>query len=79
MVFEERQFETLLLDLMMPKIDGYKVLKELRKGNYNRPDRLIIMSAHAQPAELDSLMALCADIFMPKPFTMTDLEGVLVK
>ena len=78
-MFEERQFETLLLDLMMPKIDVYQVLKEFSKGNYNRPDRLIIMSAHAQPAELDSLMALGADIFMPKPFTMTDLEGILVK
>ncbi len=78
-VLEERQFGTLLLDLMMPKIDGYKILKELRKVNYNRPDRVIVMSAHAQPAELDGLMALGADIFMPKPFTMTDLEGVLVK
>ena len=78
-MFEERQFETLLLDLMMPKIDGYQVLKELSKSNYNQPDRLIVMSAHAQPAELDGLMALSADIFMPKPFTMTDLEGVLVK
>ena len=78
-MFEERQFETLLLDLMMPKIDVYQVLKEFRKGNYNRPDRVIVMSAHAQPAELDGLMALGADIFMPKPFTMTDLEGVIVK
>ena len=74
---EERQFSVLLLDLMMPKIDGYEVLRELRQGNYRRPDRVIVMSAHAQPAELDGLMALGADAFMPKPFTITDLEEIL--
>jgi len=74
---EERQFNTLLLDLMMPKIDGYEVLRELRKGNYKRPTRVIVMSAHAQPAELDGLMSLGADAFMPKPFTLTDLENIL--
>ena len=71
------RFGTILLDLMMPKVDGYEVLRELRKGNYKRPDRVIVMSAHAQPAELEGLIALGADAFMPKPFTLTDLEEVL--
>jgi CheY-like chemotaxis protein len=74
---EGRKFGTLLLDLMMPKIDGYEVLRELRKGEYQRPDRVIVMSAHAQPAELDGLIALGADAFMPKPFTLDDLEKIL--
>lgn len=74
---EENKFDTLLLDLMMPKIDGYEVLRKLRKGKYQRPDRVIVMSAHAQPAELDGLMALGADAFMPKPFTLADLEEIL--
>ncbi|MBT3994339.1 MAG: response regulator [Chloroflexi bacterium] len=76
-VLEEQQFDTLLLDLMMPKVDGYEVLKELRKGKHKRPHRVIVMSAHAQPAELDGLMELGADAFMPKPFTLNDLERVL--
>lgn len=74
---QKRKFGVLLLDLMMPKIDGYEVLRELRKGTYQRPDRVIVMSAHAQPAELDGIIALGADAFMPKPFTMDDLEKVL--
>lgn len=73
----ERKFGTMLLDLMMPKVDGYEVLKALRTGKYQRPDRVIVMSAHAQPAELDGLMALGADAFMPKPFTLVDLEKIL--
>jgi CheY-like chemotaxis protein len=74
---EDQQFEVMLLDLMMPKVDGYEVLRELRKGAHKRPGRVIVMSAHAQPAELDGLMELGADAFMPKPFTLTDLEKIL--
>ena len=74
---EERKFGVLLLDLMMPKVDGYGVLRALRTGKYQRPDRVIVMSAHAQPAEFDGLIALGADAFMPKPFTLDDLEKIL--
>lgn len=74
---KRRKFGTLLLDLMMPRVDGYEVLRALRKGTHPRPKRVIVMSAHAQPAELDSLIALGADAFMPKPFTLIDLEKVL--
>jgi len=73
----ERKLDFLLLDLMMPKVDGYEVLKELRTGTYERPGKIIVMNAHAQLAELDGLMALGADAFMPKPFTLTDLEKIL--
>ncbi|MDA1280574.1 MAG: response regulator [Chloroflexi bacterium] len=72
-----RKFGTLLLDLMMPKVDGYEVLRALRKGTHQRPERVIVMSAHAQPAELDTLKALGADSFMPKPFTLTELEQAI--
>ena len=72
-----RIFETLLLDLMMPKVDGYEVLRALRDGSIQRPDRVIVMSAHVQSTELDGLLALGADAFMPKPFTLTDLENIL--
>ena len=74
---QKRTYGTLILDLMMPRVDGYEVLRALRNGTCKRPDRVIVMSAHAQPAELDGLIALGADAFMPKPFTLEDLELVL--
>lgn len=74
---EHRKFGTLLLDLMMPGVDGYEVLRALRSGTHKRPDRVIVMSAHALPTELNGLIELGADAFMPKPFTLTDLEKAL--
>ena len=73
----QRKFGVLILDLMMPRVDGYEVLRAMRQGTHPRPDRVIVMSAHAQPAELDGLIALGADIFMPKPFTLTELEQAI--
>lgn len=73
----ENSYEVLLLALMMPKIDGYKVLKEIRQGTVDRPNRVIVMSAHARPDELEGLLTLGADKFIPKPFTLNELESAL--
>ena len=62
----------------MPKVDGYEVLRALRDGTCKRPDRVIVMSAHTQPAELDGIVAPGArDVFMPKPFSLEELESIL--
>ena len=74
---EHRKFRTLLLDLMLPRVDGYEVLRALRNGTHERPDRVIVMSAHALPTELNGLIALGSYAFMPKPFTLADLEKAL--
>ena len=39
-----RKFGTILLDLMMPRVDGYEVLRALRSGTHLRPDKVIVMS-----------------------------------
>lgn len=74
---KKRTYGTLILDLMMPKVDGCEVLRALRDGTCKRPDRVIVMSAHTQPAELDGIVALGADVFMPKPFSLEELESIL--
>ncbi|MGA0275036.1 MAG: hypothetical protein ACO3L6_03210 [Dehalococcoidia bacterium] len=35
------------------------------------------MSAHARPDELEGLLTLGADKFIPKPFTLNELESAL--
>ena len=74
---DRRKFGVLLLDLMMPRVDGYEVLRALRNGISQRPDRVVVMSAHARSTELDGIIALGADAFMPKPFTLADLEKTI--
>lgn len=67
----------MMLDLMMPRLDGFGVLRELRIGSAPRPGHIIVMSAHANEEDRNGVKQLGADQFLPKPFSMVDLEKVL--
>lgn len=62
--------DVIVLDIMMPKMDGYTTLKEIRK-NYNIP--VIMLSARAD--EYDKLQSfdLGVDDYVTKPFSPKEL------
>ena len=67
----------MMLDLMMPLMDGFELLRELRAGNAPRPGKIIVMSAHASPSEREGIYALGADHFLSKPFTLDELKQAI--
>ena len=73
----EEQPDLMFLDLMMPKMDGVDVLRELRDGSAPRPRHIIVMSAHANANERKGVIHLGADQFLAKPFTLAQLESAL--
>lgn len=73
----EEQPDLMFLDLMMPKMDGFEVLRELRDGSAPRPGHIIVMSAHANANDREGVKRLGADQFLAKPFTLDQLEAAL--
>lgn len=69
--------ELMMLDLMMPEMDGFEVLRELRNGSAPRPGHIIVMSAHANREDRAGVKELGADQFLAKPFRLTELEQAL--
>ena len=69
----------LILDLMMPRMDGFEVLREIRNGAVPRPRCIVVMSAHADADDQQGLHALGADAFLPKPFTLDELERIMTE
>ena len=67
----------MMLDLMMPRMDGFELLREIRAGTAPRPGKIIVMSAHASPSEQEGIYALGADHFLSKPFTLEQLKQAL--
>ena len=59
------EFGLALLDIMMPEVDGYHVLKKLRENN-NMP--VMILSAKNQDADKILGLDLGADDYLAKPF-----------
>ena len=70
-ILRSRHIDLCLLDIMMPKVDGYRVLQELRKES-NIP--VVILSAKDADSEKILGLNLGADDYMAKPFN--PLEAV---
>ncbi len=69
-IVEKENFDLIILDVMMPKIDGFTVLKEIRKTK-NIP----IIMLTAKEEEVDKILGLelGADDYVVKPFSMREL------
>lgn len=73
-IFEESSFELVLLDVMMPHMDGFEVCVELRK----RSDVPIVMlTALSSSDDIVQGFELGADDFITKPFTFKEVHARL--
>ena len=65
---ESEPFDLMVLDLMMPDIDGYEVMRRLRANPATQSLPIIVLTARSQAADYDSAMESGADAYLPKPF-----------
>jgi CheY-like chemotaxis protein len=67
-----------LMDIMMPKLDGLETIRLLRQNRLHRELLIVAMSAKASPADEEAALAAGADLFVKKPFQVAKvLESVL--
>jgi DNA-binding response OmpR family regulator len=64
----EHTFDLILLDIMMPLLDGYTVLRYIRNTARNGQTPVVIVSARAQEADIEKGYELGADAYVTKPF-----------
>ena len=69
--YSEKRPDVLLLDIMMPKKNGYQVLGHIRKEDPSLP--IIFLSARGSSADISLGLDLGADDYLPKPFDGTVL------
>ncbi|MFQ5429346.1 MAG: response regulator [Phycisphaerae bacterium] len=68
--------DILLLDYMLPDINGNVVCDRIRKDKALAGTKIIIVSGAVDPAEVDRLLAAGADEFVKKPF---DIEQLITR
>ena len=66
--------DVVVLDIGLPGLDGWEVLKELREDTETASIKVLVLTAHAQPEMADRAEAGGADSFMTKPFRPLDLR-----
>ncbi len=69
--------DLLLLDIMIPKRDGYDVCKTLRANPALKDLRIIMLAAKGLKADKEKGLALGADEYITKPFSTRELTQKL--
>ncbi len=65
--------DLVVLDVMMPKLDGFAVLEAVRADPNLAATRILMLTAKGREAEQTKGLALGADAYMSKPFSTRDL------
>jgi DNA-binding response OmpR family regulator len=66
-------WDLILLDVMLPKMDGFDVCSELRRSGVVTP--IIMLTARAQEAEKELGLDAGADDYVTKPFSLRELRA----
>jgi DNA-binding response OmpR family regulator len=67
------EFDLILLDVMLPKKDGYAICRELRHAGHRTP--ILMLTAKALEAEKVLGLELGADDYVTKPFSALELRA----
>jgi len=62
-----------VIDVMMPKLDGYELTRELRSHDETKDMRVILLTASVQDADVHRGFEAGADDYLRKPFSPQEL------
>jgi DNA-binding response OmpR family regulator len=65
-IVKKEKIDTILLDLLLPKMDGFQVTENLRNGNYDPNIKIIISSNMSQKEDREKVLELGANGFITK-------------
>ncbi len=65
------KYDVILLDIMMPKMNGLEVLRQLRKIHVYTP--VLVLSAKSEIEDRITGLDMGADDYLPKPFSMAEM------
>lgn len=67
-LLNEKRVDLVLLDISMPEMDGWEVLKEIRKQYDKSVLPVVALTAHVHPNDRDEILQAGFDYFIAKPF-----------
>ena len=70
---DQTHYDLVLLDVMMPDVDGYQVCRAIRENAACAAAKVVFLSAKSQPTDVQQGYAAGADLYIPKPFSTRQL------
>lgn len=62
--------DVIILDVMMPMVDGYATLEQIKKDDNLKHTKVIFLSAKNKESDIEKGLSLGADVYMTKPFSI---------
>jgi two-component system chemotaxis response regulator CheY len=73
----EEQFDAIILDINMPRMNGLEFLKTMRSDEAHASVPVIVLTTEGQEADKDRAMELGATAYIVKPFKPTQLLNLV--
>ena len=62
--------DVIILDIMMPMVDGFATVEQIRKDDNLQHTKVMFLSAKNKESDIEKGLALGADAYMTKPFSI---------
>ena len=69
----------IILDVMMPMVDGYATLEQIRNDKNLEHTKVIFLSAKNKASDIEKGMALGADAYLTKPFSIKKVVDTVLE
>jgi DNA-binding response OmpR family regulator len=71
---EETGEHLLILDGIMPVMDGIEILQKVKSNDFSKQVYVLMLSGRKSPAEIERALRLGADDYVTKPFSIKELQ-----
>jgi len=69
--------DLVVLDVMLPKLNGFEVCRRIRADPRWRSLRVLMLTAKSRDTEMSKGLGLGADAYVTKPFSTKELVGLI--
>jgi len=73
-MLEGTTYDIILMDLMMPELNGYEALKQIRLDENNKDTVVLACTARASKQDEDKVLAAGFNGYIVKPFRVTTIK-----
>ena len=72
-LLEQNNLDVVLLDIMMPDIDGYAICKLIKSSEKHKDCKVVFISAKSKELDIQKGYDLGAELYITKPFSNKDI------
>ena len=71
--------DVIVLDVMMPKVDGYQTLKLIKENKKLKKTKVVFLTAKNKASDIEKGLKLGADKYLTKPFSIKKLVSEITE